>query len=87
VNEIARMRALLAPVLVASGMLQELRDMLEDQARLRTWINRHDAVVRNQLAQAPPFLSDMQVEHPCDMDVAQGVTSFVSVRREYVTRD
>jgi hypothetical protein len=44
------MRALLAPILIAAGMQDELDRMIAEQRVLSRWINQRDSVVRAQPA-------------------------------------
>jgi hypothetical protein len=65
-DEITRMRTLLAPILIAAGMQDELNQMITSQRALRRWIAERDGIVRSQLSQPPPSLTDVQIVHPCD---------------------
>jgi hypothetical protein len=65
-DEITRMRTLLAPILIAAGMQDELNQMIASQRALRRWIAERDGIVRSQLSQPPPSLTDVQIVHPCD---------------------
>ena len=51
-------------------MQNVLHTMVEAQTRVGSWIDQRDPMVRAQLATPPPFLSDVQVVHPCDRAVA-----------------
>jgi hypothetical protein len=71
-SEIARMRALLTPVLQAAGMQDELRTMIVWQNALKNWIRARDGDVRAQLANAPPSVDPRQITHPCDFNAPLG---------------
>jgi hypothetical protein len=51
-------------------MQNVLHTMVQAQTRVSGWISQRDPMVRAQLASPPPFLSDVQVVHPCDRTVS-----------------